>query len=60
MSLGRVARTGLLTLLAAIWILPLYLVLINTVVSPAEYRRKEVYDLPQKFSLWSNVTAAWN
>ncbi|CAN5705994.1 carbohydrate ABC transporter permease [soil metagenome] len=60
MRVGRIARTSLMLLLAAAWILPLYLVLINTVVSPAEYRKKEVYDLPQNFSLWNNVTAAWN
>jgi multiple sugar transport system permease protein len=60
MSVGRVFRTTLLVLLAAVWILPLYLVLINSVVSPAEYRKKEVYAFPKHFSFWDNITAAWD
>ena len=60
MSIGRLLRTAVLLVLAAIWIIPLYLVLINSVVTPAEYRKKEAYEFPKSFSLWENITAAWD
>ncbi len=60
MSLIRVARHASLLILGIIWILPLYLVLINTVASPEEFRSKAVYAAPNSFALWDNITAAWN
>ncbi|MGI8483380.1 MAG: carbohydrate ABC transporter permease, partial [Thermomicrobiales bacterium] len=60
MRLTRFARHVLLLILGMLWILPLYLVLVNMVASPEEFRTKSVYAPPSNFSLWSNITAAWN
>lgn len=57
---SRILRTTILLILAALWIIPVYLVLINSVVSPAEYRAKEAWEFPRSFSLWSNVQDAWS
>jgi multiple sugar transport system permease protein len=53
-------RYVILTLLGAIWILPVYFVLINAVASPEEYRDKAIYAMPGDFSFWDNITTAWN
>jgi multiple sugar transport system permease protein len=58
--LTRPLRYVVLLLLGAVWILPLYLVLINSATSPAEYRKKAVYAAPKSFAFWDNVTAAWD
>ena len=60
MRISSILRAAVLLVLAAIWIIPLYLVLINSVVTPAEYRDKEPYEFPQSFSLWENITGAWD
>ena len=60
MSLTRLARHGLLLLLGILWIVPLYLVLVNMVASPDEFRTKSVYAPPGSFALWANITAAWD
>jgi multiple sugar transport system permease protein len=60
MRVSSILRTTVLLVLAAIWIIPLYLVLINSVVTPADYREKEPYEFPQSFALWENITGAWN
>jgi multiple sugar transport system permease protein len=59
-KLTRPLRYLVLLLLGAVWILPLYLVLINSATSPAEYRKKAVYAAPKSFAFWDNVTAAWD
>ncbi len=59
MSGKRLLRYGILFVLGAIWIIPLYFILINSAVSPAEYRARAPYELPQNFALWENIRAAW-
>ena len=59
-KVSRPLRYLVLLLLGAIWILPLYLVLINSVTSPEEYRKKTVYSVPNHFALWDNITSAWD
>jgi multiple sugar transport system permease protein len=60
MSVFRILRQLLLVLLGAIWILPLYLFLINAATSTKEYTRKERWAAPSEFALFDNVSAAWN
>jgi multiple sugar transport system permease protein len=60
MSLTRTLRHLVTFVLGAIWIIPLYFVLINAVTPTDEYRTKELYELPSSFALGDNVTAAWN
>lgn len=60
MSLGRTLRHLTMLILAAVWILPLYLVLINSATDPADYRTKEIYAFPSSFAFWENVEFAWN
>lgn len=59
MSITRFARYLTLFILGAIWIIPLYFILINATVSPQEYRSKEVYAVPSEFALWDNLRDAW-
>jgi multiple sugar transport system permease protein len=60
MSLNRAFRHASMLILAAIWILPLYLVLINSATDPADYRAKEIYEPPSSFAFFDNVEFAWN
>ena len=59
-KLSHALRYLVLALLGAVWILPLYLVLINAATDPKEYRKKAVYAAPKSFALWDNITAAWD
>jgi len=59
MNVRRLVRYLILFVLGAIWILPLYFILINATVSPREYRDKSVYAVPEKFALWDNIVDAW-
>ena len=52
-------RHVVLLLLAAAWIIPLYMVLVNAATPAAEYRTKEVWAPPDSFGLGENVSAAW-
>lgn len=56
---GKLLRHVVLLVLAAAWILPLYLVLINAATSPQEYARKERWKAPSEFALGDNISAAW-
>ena len=59
-KLSHALRYLVLALLGAVWIIPLYLVLINSATDPKEYRKKAVYVAPKSFALWDNITAAWD
>ncbi len=59
MSLGRLLRHLVMLLLGAVWIIPLYFVLINAATSPQDFRQKEIYEAPASFALGDNVSAAW-
>jgi multiple sugar transport system permease protein len=56
---GRFVRYLILTVLGAIWIIPLYLILINAAVEPKEYRQKAAWEFPSNVSLWENIRTAW-
>jgi multiple sugar transport system permease protein len=60
MTLGRLLRHGILLVLGALWILPLYLFLINASTSPKEYLTKERWQAPKHIALIDNVSAAWD
>ncbi|MCC6674705.1 MAG: carbohydrate ABC transporter permease [Thermomicrobiales bacterium] len=53
-------RNALLLVLAAIWILPLYLFLINASKSTEGYRSTERYLPSSDFALLDNIRTAWN
>jgi len=53
-------RHTILVLLGAVWILPLYLFLINAVASENDYNTKEKWQLPSSFGLFDNISTAWN
>lgn len=59
MTPGRLLRYLILFVLGAIWIIPLYFILINATVSSKEYRTKEAYAPPSDFALWDNIRDAW-
>jgi multiple sugar transport system permease protein len=59
MNARRLARYVVLFILGAIWIVPLYFILINATVTPREYRDKAPYAPPGEFALWDNVRDAW-
>jgi ABC-type sugar transport system permease subunit len=57
---GYVLRHGILLILAVVWILPLYLFLVNAVSSSEEYAQKERWEPPSHFALFDNISAAWD
>jgi multiple sugar transport system permease protein len=59
LSPGRLLRHLVMLVLGAVWIIPLYFVLINAATSPRDYRQKEIYEAPPSFALGDNVSAAW-
>jgi multiple sugar transport system permease protein len=59
MTPGRLFRYLILFVLGAVWIIPLYFILINAAVSSTEYRTKEAYAPPSDFALWDNIREAW-
>ncbi|HQY29900.1 MAG TPA: hypothetical protein PK691_01365, partial [Thermomicrobiales bacterium] len=59
MRISTILRKLVLLVLGAIWILPLYLFLINASTAPKEFGRKERWQLPQSFALFDNVSKAW-
>lgn len=60
LNLATVFRHALLLILGAIWIIPLYFVLINASTEPSDYRNKELYALPSSFALADNISTAWD
>lgn len=57
--MGRVLRNAILLVLAAIWILPLYLILINASKTNEGYKETERYAPAGDFALWDNISSAW-
>lgn len=53
-----ILRQAFLVLLAAVWIIPLYLVLINAASSSEEYARKDRWQPPTEFALGVNIQQA--
>ena len=53
-------RHFVLVLLGAVWIVPLYLFLVNSIASTADYNNKEKWQPPSSFGLFDNISAAWN
>jgi multiple sugar transport system permease protein len=60
MNLKALARHLTMLLLGLIWIIPLYLVLINAATPDNLYKKKEIYEVPGQFTLWGNMRAAWD
>lgn len=58
--MGRVLRNAVLFVLAAVWILPLYIFLINAAKSSEGYRTTERYLPAGDFALFANISTAWN
>lgn len=56
----QLLRHLILLILAAIWIVPLYLVLINAATSQKEYGKKESWAAPKHFALFDNIQSAWD
>ena len=56
----RLLRHLILLILAALWIVPLYLVLISASTSSEEYGDSGLWQPPGDFALFDNVEAAWN
>lgn len=59
MKVTTLLRHGVMLVLGLIWIIPLYLVLINAATPDDLYSDKEVYAAPDRFSLWANMRGAW-
>lgn len=53
-------RHAVLVLLGAVWILPLYLFLVNSIATTKDYNSKEKWQLPSSFGLFDNISAAWS
>src|SRR3546814_12535833 len=53
----RTLRTSVLVVLGLIWLLPVYLLLVNAVKAPAAYPTDPSW-IPTDVSLWQNITEA--
>ncbi|MEJ7837967.1 MAG: carbohydrate ABC transporter permease [Thermomicrobiales bacterium] len=59
MKLKSPLRHLTMLVLGLIWIIPLYLVLVNAATPEELYRDKEIYEVPSQFSLLGNMRGAW-
>jgi len=59
-TFGGILRHCMLILLGALWILPLYLFLINAATPSDQFGDKERWELPSSFALADNISAAWS
>ncbi len=59
MSLGRVLRHAVIAVLAVLWLVPTWLLLVNALV-PAESYSGSPHWLPQHFGLFGNMSQAWD
>lgn len=59
MRIGSGLRHILLFVLSAIWIVPIYLLLINASTPLDEYGEHEKWELPSNFALTDNISSAW-
>jgi ABC-type sugar transport system permease subunit len=57
---GNGFRHGLLAILAALWIAPLYIFLVNASASTEGFAKKQRWDPPTNFALFDNISAAWD
>jgi len=55
----RVLRHSVVAVLVVLWILPLYLVLVNAATPSKEYAQKPLWAPPASFGLLENVETAW-
>jgi len=58
-SLGRVLRKATVTVLAVLWLIPTWLLVVNALV-PAESYSGSPHWLPQGFGLFDNMSQAWD
>ena len=54
-----IGRQAALLVMGAVWIIPLYLVLINAVTPSDDYAAKAVWAPPSSFGLGENIRTAW-
>ncbi|CAL9288086.1 carbohydrate ABC transporter permease [Streptomyces pseudogriseolus] len=59
MSLGRAVRNTIIALLAVVWLIPTWLLVVNALV-PAESYSGSPHWLPQEFGLFDNMSQAWD
>lgn len=55
----RIVRNTVLVVLAVIWLIPVYLLVVNAITPLSAYQGEPLW-LPVGFDLWSNLVAAWN
>lgn len=55
---SRIARTTVLVVFGIIWLLPVYLLVVNAAKSPQAYDSKQSW-IPTGFDLFSNMAEAW-
>ncbi|MZD06946.1 ABC transporter permease subunit [Streptomyces sp. SID5785] len=59
MHLGRVLRTAAVSVLALLWLVPTWLLVVNALV-PADRYSGSPHWLPSDFALFDNMTQAWD
>lgn len=55
---GRLIRNTIVVVLGVLWLIPLYLMIVNSFVPAAEYRGRPSW-LPDGFDFFGNVAIAW-
>ncbi|MYS54636.1 carbohydrate ABC transporter permease, partial [Streptomyces sp. SID6013] len=59
MSLGRVLRNAAIGVLAVLWLVPTWLLVVNALVPAAHYSGSPHW-LPEDFGLFDNMSQAWD
>lgn len=55
----RILRYSIVIGLIMLWVLPLYLVVVNATTPSGEYAEKSLWAFPTSLALWENVATAW-
>ena len=56
---GRSVRYAFLIVLGLLWLVPVYLVLVNAAKAPIDYDQTQAWSVPAHFALFANIAQAW-
>lgn len=58
-TIGRAVRFGFLAVMGVLWLVPVYLVLVNAAKAPIDYDQTQSWSIPKSFALFANMGQAW-
>lgn len=58
--IGKIVTRTLLGIMWVIWLVPVYLLIVNSIRSTGEYAGESTWSIPHHFALWSNFKFAYD